>query len=252
VALVSCLSASWLALGLPVWAVLPLMLAVGASLGALNGVLIWAGIPAFIVTLAALVSIRGVAFVYSDGYASPVTNDFFVWIGRGTTFGINTPVVLAFMVALGGWLLLTQTRFGLHALAVGGREEAARVMGLPVGRIKIGVYTLTGLLAALGGIVVTARLANGSPNAGIGLELDVIAAVVLGGTSLFGGAATIAGTVAGALFINFIRNGLNLLNVDPYWVQVVTGIVLILAVLLNTVVNRKVEQWSRWGGHEAA
>ena len=94
------------------------------------------------------------------------------------------------MVALGGWLLLTQTRFGLHALAVGGREEAARVMGLPVGRIKIGVYTVTGLLAALGGIVITARLANGSPNAGIGLELDVIAAVVLGGTSLFGGAAT--------------------------------------------------------------
>jgi ribose/xylose/arabinose/galactoside ABC-type transport system permease subunit len=252
VALVSCLSASWLALGLPVWAVLPLLLAAGAGLGALNGVLIWAGIPAFIVTLAALVSIRGVAFVYSDGYASPVANDFFVWIGRGTIFGINTPVVLAFMVALGGWLLLAQTRFGLHALAVGGREEAARVMGLPVGRIKIGVYTLTGLLAALGGIVITARLANGSPNAGTGLELDVIAAVVLGGTSLFGGAATIAGTVAGALFINFIRNGLNLLNVDPYWVQVVTGIVLILAVLLNTVANSKVEQWSRWGGLEAA
>ena len=126
------------------------------------------------------------------------------------------------------------------------------MMGLPVGRIKIGVYTITGLLAALGGIVITARLANGSPNAGIGLELDVIAAVVLGGTSLFGGAATIAGTVAGALFINFIRNGLNLLNVDPYWVQVVTGIVLILAVLLNTVANRKVEQWSRWGKLEAA
>jgi len=252
VALVSCLSASWLTLGLTVWAVLPLLLAVGAGLGAVNGVLIWAGIPPFIVTLAALVSIRGVAFVYSHGYALPVANDVFVWIGRGTIFGINTPVVLALVVALGGWLLLTQTRFGLHALAVGGREEAARVMGLPVGRIKIGVYTITGLLAALGGIVITARLANGSPNAGIGLELDVIAAVVLGGTSLFGGAATIAGTVAGALFINFIRNGLNLLNVDPYWVQVVTGIVLILAVLLNTVANRKVEQWSRWGKLEAS
>jgi ribose/xylose/arabinose/galactoside ABC-type transport system permease subunit len=103
------------------------------------------------------------------------------------------------------------------------------------------------LRPALGGIIITARLANGSPNAGVMLELDAIAAIVLGGTSLFGGTATIVGTVVGALFINFIRNGLNLLNVDPYWVQVVTGFVLIVAVLLNTVISRRVEQWSRKG-----
>jgi ribose/xylose/arabinose/galactoside ABC-type transport system permease subunit len=231
--------------------VLVLVLLIGATLGALNGLLIWAGIPAFIVTLAMLVSVRGLAFVFSKGYAQPISDEFFVWIGRGEILGVNTPVVLAALVAIAGWLLLTRTRFGLHTLAVGGREEAARVMGLPVGRIKILVYTLTGVAAALGGIVIAARLANGSPNAGVSLELDVIAAVVLGGTSLFGGSATIVGTVVGALFINFIRNGLNLMNVDPYWVQVVTGIVLIMAVLLNTVISRRVEQWSRKGELDA-
>jgi ribose transport system permease protein len=251
VALVSCLAASWLDLGLSVWAVLPLILLVGAALGAVNGVLVRAGIPAFIVTLAALVSVRGLAFVYSDGYAIPVKDETFIWLGRGAILGVNTPMVLAILVALAGWFALNRTRFGLHALAIGGREEAARVMGLAVGRVKILVYTLTGALAALGGIVITARLANGSPNAGMSLELDVIAAVVLGGTSLFGGSATIAGTVVGALFINFIRNGLNLLNVDPYWVQVATGIVLVVAVLLNTVVSRRVEQWSRKGVPDA-
>jgi ribose transport system permease protein len=252
VALVSCFAASWLDHGLSVWAVLPLILLVGALLGALNGVLVHAGIPAFIVTLAALVSIRGLAFVYSDGYAIPIKDETFVWLGRGAILGVNTPMVLAIVVAIIGWFALNRTRFGLHALAIGGREEAARVMGLSVGRVKVLVYTLTGALAALGGIVISARLANGSPNAGMSLELDVIAAVVLGGTSLFGGSATITGTVVGALFINFIRNGLNLLNVDPYWVQVVTGIVLVGAVLLNTVVNRRVEQWARKSAAEAA
>ena len=252
VALASCLAASWLDLGLTVWAVLPMILLVGAMLGAVNGILVQAGIPAFIVTLAALVSVRGFAFVYSDGYAIPIDNEIFVWFGRGAVLGVNTPMVLAILVAIAGWFALNRTRFGLHALAIGGREEAARVMGLAVGRVKVLVYTLTGVLAALGGIVISARLANGSPNAGMSLELDVIAAVVLGGTSLFGGSATIAGTVVGALFINFIRNGLNLLNVDPYWVQVVTGIVLVVAVLLNTVISRRVEQWARKGAAEAA
>jgi ribose/xylose/arabinose/galactoside ABC-type transport system permease subunit len=191
------------------------------------------------------VSIRGLAFVYSHGRAIPIANEAFLWLGRGDLLGVNIPFVLAVVVILAGLFVLNRTRFGLHALAVGGREEAARVMGLAVGRIKIAVYGISGALAALGGIVIAARLSNGSPNAGMSLELDAISAVVLGGTSLFGGSATVIGTVIGALFINFIRNGLNLLDVDPYWVQVVTGIVLISAVLLNTIVNRRVEQWAR-------
>ena len=245
VALISVLTASWIALGVPALLVIPLVLIVGVAIGAFNGWVVTLGVPAFVVTLAGLTSIRGLAFVYSDGYATPISDPVFVWIGRGDLFGINAPFLIAMVVAVAGWFLLNRTRFGLHALATGGREEAARVMGLAINRVKVLVYALTGGLAALGGIVISARLSNGSPNAGVMLELEVIAAVVLGGTSLFGGRATIAGTVVGALLINFVRNGLNLLGVNPYWVQVVTGVILVLAVLMNTVLNRKVESWAR-------
>lgn len=245
VALVSVLTASFLTLGIPAVAVILLIVLVGALLGAMNGFIITLGVPPFVVTLAALTSIRGVAFVYSNGYAVPISDPVFIWIGRGDVLGINTPFLIAIIVAALGWFLLNRTRFGLYALATGGREEAARVMGLSINKIKVMVYALTGALAGLAGIVVSARLSNGSPNAGVMLELEVIAATVLGGTSLFGGRATIMGTVAGALLINFVRNGLNLLGVNPYWVQVVTGIILVVAVLMNTVLNRKVESWAR-------
>jgi ribose/xylose/arabinose/galactoside ABC-type transport system permease subunit len=245
VALVSCLAASWLRDGISAPMAVAAVIAVGGGLGCVNGILVSLGVPAFIVTLGALVSIRGLAFVYSQGRAIPIANEAFLWLGRGDVFGVNLPFILAVVVTLAGLFVLNRTTLGLHALAVGGREEAARVMGLAVGRIKIAVYCISGALAALGGVVIAARLSNGSPNAGVSLELDAISAVVLGGTSLFGGSATVIGTVIGALFINFIRNGLNLLDVDPYWVQVVTGIVLISAVLLNTIVNQRVEQWAR-------
>lgn len=245
VALISVLTASWITLGLPALVVIPLVLVVGVAIGAFNGWVITLGVPAFVVTLAGLTSIRGLAFVYSDGYAVSISDPVFIWIGRGDLFGINAPFLIAIVVALAGWFVLNRTRFGLHALATGGREEAARVMGLAINRVKILVYALTGGLAALGGIVISARLSNGSPNAGVMLELEVIAATVLGGTSLFGGRATIAGTVVGALLINFVRNGLNLMGVNPYWVQVVTGVILVLAVLMNTVLNRRVESWAR-------
>ena len=118
-------------------------------------------------------------------------------------------------------------------------------MGINVNLVKFLVYTATGALAAVSSIIISARLSNGSPNAGIMFELDVIAATVLGGTSLFGGSATIAGTIAGALFINVVRNSLNLMGVYPFWVQVVTGLILLIAVLLNTVVNNWVKNWVR-------
>lgn len=251
VALVSCLTAAWLAAGLSAWLVMPAILVVGMLLGLLNGAIVILGIPAFVVTLASLVSYRGLAFVFSNGRATPITDPVLLWLGRGEILGVNAPFVIALAVAVLGWLMLNHTRIGLYTLATGGREEAARVMGLPTRRIKLFVYALTGTLAGLGGMVIAARLSNGSPNAGVTLELDVIAAVVLGGTSLFGGTATIAGTVVGAFFFNFIRNGLNLMSVNPFWVQVVTGVVLVLAVLLNTVVNRKVESWARVSSEEA-
>jgi ribose/xylose/arabinose/galactoside ABC-type transport system permease subunit len=252
VALVSVLCGIWLAAGMPVVLLIPLVILIGAGVGAVNGLIVTWGVPAFVVTLAALTTVRGIAFVTSNGYATPIDHPVFVWIGRGDLLGINAPFIIAIVVAIFGWFLLNRTRFGLYALAIGGREEAARVMGLAINRMKILVYALTGALAALGGIVVSARLSNGSPNAGVMLELEVIAATVLGGTSLFGGRATIFGTVIGALLINFVRNGLNLLGVNPYWVQVVTGVILVIAVLMNTVLNRKVESWARSTSEEPA
>lgn len=245
VALVSVLTAAWLVAGLPPLLVIAMVILVGVMLGALNGAIITLGVPAFVVTLAALTSFRGVGFVISEGRAVPISDPIFAFIGRGDVLGINTPLIIAAVVVVVGWFVLNRTRFGLYALATGGREEAARVMGLAITKIKIAVYAITGGLAALAGVVISARLSNGSPNAGMMLELEVIAAVVLGGTSLFGGRATIAGTVVGALLINFVRNGLNLHGVNPYWVQVVTGVILVLAVLMNTVLNRRAEAWAR-------
>ena len=250
VALISVLTAAWIGAGLPIYVVIPAVLLVGLISGAANGYFVTLGLPAFVVTLAGLTYLRGIAFVYSDGYATPIVDPVFQAIGRGQILGIHVPIWIAGAVALVGWFVLTRTRFGLYTLAIGGREEAARLMGLKIRRVKIAVYAVTGLLAALASIIISARLSNGSPNAGMMLELDVIAATVLGGTSLFGGAATIGGTIAGALFINFVRNGLNLIGVNPFWVQVATGVILLLAVLLNTVVNRRVEEWARTAGAE--
>ncbi|MGI9331880.1 MAG: ABC transporter permease [Gammaproteobacteria bacterium] len=245
VALTSSLSALWLADGLAPALVVPLALGVGAAVGLFNGYFVTRGLPPFVVTLSTLILVRGLAFVISDGYATPVANDLFKFIGRGAVGPIHTPIVIALVIALIGYLILSKTRFGLYALAIGGREEAARLMGIKIVQIKLLVYMATGALAAVAGVVITARLGNGSPNAGIALELEVIAAVVLGGTSLFGGSATIFGTVIGALFVNFVRNGLNLTGVNPFWVQVVTGLILLLAVWFNAVVNQRIQQWSR-------
>jgi ribose/xylose/arabinose/galactoside ABC-type transport system permease subunit len=244
VALASVLIVSFFSFGWPTYVVLTLVLVVGLIVGLTNGSLVRLGLPPFVVTLAALTTLRGIAFVISDGYATPIRDDVVLWLGRGQIGQIHVPIAIAAIAAVVGWIVLNKTRFGLYSLAVGGREDAARAMGINVGRIKLAVYGLVSTLAALAGIVFTGRLGNGSPNAGMALELDVIAATVLGGTSLFGGVATIGGTVAGALFLNFVRNGLNLMGVNPFWVQVVTGVILALAVLVNTVVNRRVAQWA--------
>lgn len=250
VALVSVICAELFTLGAPMAAVFLAAIAVGGLGGAVNGLFVRFGLPAFVVTLAALTYLRGIGFVISDGYATPIASEAFIWLGRGRIYGLHTPIIIAAVVAAVGWFILTRTRFGLYVLAVGGREDAARAMGVATGRIKLIVYTATGALAALGGMILSARLSNGSPNAGIMLELDVIAATVLGGTSLFGGTASIGGTIAGAIFLNAVRNGLNLMGVNPFWVQVVTGVILLLAIVLNVIVNRRVEEWARLSGKE--
>ena len=170
VALISVLIVTFFGLGLPAGVVIPAVLVLGLVSGLVNGYFVQLGLPPFVVTLAMLTTLRGIAFVVSDGYATPVKDDFVLWLGRGKIGPVHTPIVLAVIVAVVGWVVLSKTRFGLYSLAVGGREEAARAMGINVRGIKLAVYGTIGLLGALAGIVLTGRLGNGSPNAGIMLE----------------------------------------------------------------------------------
>jgi len=207
---------------------------VGAALGWCNGFSITRfQLPPFVATLGMLSIARGLAMLWTGGFPITGLGSGFGFLGTGFVLGVPMPVWI--MVALVGvFVLLTQRmRFGRHLYAVGGNERAARLTGLHVGRIKVGVYTLAGALSGVAGLIVTARLDSAQPNAGLGYELDSIAAVVIGGTSLSGGRGTIMGTVLGCLIIGVLNNGLFLLNVSPFWQQVIKGIVILLAVALD-------------------
>ncbi|OBR63588.1 ribose ABC transporter permease [Paenibacillus oryzae] len=218
----------------PMTAVLIGVLA-GGVMGAINGLLITkARIAPFIATLATMTIFRGLALVYTDG--RPITgfnSEAFTMIGGGYFFGVPVPVILMLILFGGLFFVLRKTTFGRNVYAIGGNEEAARLSGIKTGRFKVYVYTLTGVLSALAGIILTSRLNSAQANAGMGYELDAIAAVVLGGTSLSGGRGWIVGTLIGALIIGVLNNGLNLLGVSSFYQQVVKGLVILLAVLLD-------------------
>ena len=235
-ALVNALAALALAEGLPWPLVVVLMLLVGALLGLINGYFIaYEGIPAFIVTLATLSAVRGLALLLTQGYSIPIAADSgFVELGRGWVLGIPLPALVAIILALVGFIALRATRFGRYVTDIGANKEAVRRSGVNVRRYEMSVYVLSGLAAALGGIVIAARLGSGSSNAGVGFELEVIAAVVLGGTYLFGGRGTIVGTLLGALTIAVIGNGLILAHISPFFTQIITGIIILVAIWLNT------------------
>lgn len=208
---------------------------VGILAGFLNGVIISFGsIAPFIVTLGMMTIARGAALVYSGG--RPIINltDAYNSIGGGYLFGVPIPVYLFLGVALLGLFILSFNKFGRHVYAVGGNELAAQVSGLNIKAIKIGVYSLSGMFAGFAGVVLSSRVMTGSPVAGGGYELDAIAAVVIGGTSLSGGIGSIQGTIIGALIIGFMNNGLDLLNVSSYYQQIVKGVIIIAAVLLDS------------------
>ncbi|MTK12492.1 MAG: ribose ABC transporter permease [Clostridiaceae bacterium] len=210
------------------------VLIVGALIGLFNGILVSKGkIQAFIVTLATMTVFRGVTYVYTKGTPiSGLSSDFTV-IGNGKLAGIPLPVILILLVVLGAWYVLNQTRYGRYVYAVGGNEDSARLSGINTDKIKALVYVICGVTAALSGIVVTSRIGSASPNAGSGFELDAIAAVVLGGTSLSGGEGSVIGTIIGAMIIGVLNNGLNLMNVSPFYQLIVKGFVIILAVILD-------------------
>jgi simple sugar transport system permease protein len=235
-ALVNALAAIALQAGLAWPLVVVLMLALGALIGLVNGwVIAREGIPAFIVTLATLSVLRGTALLLTQGYSVPISMDSpFVVIGRGWFLGVPLPAALAVVIALAGFVALTQTRFGRYVTGIGANAEAVRRAGVDVRRITAATYVLSGLAAALAGIIIAARLGSGSSNAGVGFELEVIAAVVLGGTSLMGGRGTITGTALGALTIAVIGNGLILAHISPFLTQIVTGLIILIAIWLNT------------------
>lgn len=224
--------------GLPVVVALLLGLAVGVVAGLVSGALVAYGrLPAFIATLAMLSVGRGLALVISGG--SPIA--FPSSLGRlGDTLGGWLPVPVLVMVAMGAIaaLVLTRTYTGRAMFAIGGNEEAARLSGIDVRRRKLVVYALSGLFAAVAGIVLASRLTSAQPQAAVGYELDAIAAVVIGGASLSGGSGKASGTLIGALILAVLRNGLNLLSVSAFWQQVATGLVIALAVLLDTLRRR--------------
>ncbi|MFZ1430303.1 MAG: ABC transporter permease [Geminicoccaceae bacterium] len=247
VALVNALAAIALQAGLP-WPLTVLaMLALGAAVGALQGWFVAVeGIPSFIVTLAGLSILRGIALLLTQGFSIPIAADsWFVQLGRGWFLGIPLPAALAVLVALAGWITLTQTRFGRYIVAVGANAEAARRTGIAIRRVTMGVYMLTGIAAAAAGIIIAGRLGSGSSNAAVGFELEVIAAVVLGGTALAGGRGTILGTVLGALTIAVIGNGLILAHISPFFTQIVTGLIILLAIWLNTRLFARMAQIGR-------
>ncbi|WP_072670872.1 ribose ABC transporter permease [Vibrio injensis] len=237
-ALCGAFAASLIALEVPVLVAVPTALLAGAVLGGISGIIIAKGkVQAFIATLVTMTLLRGVTMVYTDGRPISTgftdTADAFAWFGTGYALGIPVPVWMMVVVFAAAWYLLNHTRFGRYIYAMGGNESAARLSGINVDRVKIGVYAICGLLSALAGIIVTSRLSSAQPTAGMGYELDAIAAVVLGGTSLMGGKGRIMGTLIGALIIGFLNNALNLLDVTSYYQMIAKAAVILLAVLVD-------------------
>ena len=234
-ALVNALAAISLQAGLHWPLVFALMLGVGVVIGLFQGFFIaYEGIPAFIVTLAGLSSIRGAALLLTKGYSIPIDPQSpFNAIGRGWIFGLPMPAIIAVVVLALGFIVLNETTFGRYVTGVGANAEAVRRTGSTPRRSRSAVYALSGVAAAMAEIIIAARLGSGSSNAGGGFELDVIAAVVLGGTSLFGGRGTMLGTMLGALTVAVIGNGLILYHMSPFITPIVEGFIILIAVCLN-------------------
>lgn len=209
-------------------------LVIGGCIGAINGIIISKGkLQAFIATLATMTIFRGVTYVFTNGIPISGLGKAFMVIGNKRFLGIPLPIIITLIAFLGAWYVLTQTKYGRYVYALGGNEDSARLSGINTDKIKSIVYVISGMMAALSGIIVTSRIGSAGPTAGSGYELDAIAAVVIGGTSLSGGEGSITGTLIGALIIGVLNNGLNLMNVNPFYQSIVKGAVILIAVLID-------------------
>jgi len=231
--------------GLPVSVAVTLGLLSGVVAGTLNGVMITRGsLPPFIATLGMMSMARGVALMLSDGRPISGFPDALRVVATGSPLGIPAPVLLMLALYALAYLVLTRTVAGRYVYAIGGNEEATRLSGVNVAFHKTVVYAVSGLASAVCAMLLVARLNSAQPVAGMGYELDAIAAVVIGGTSLLGGSGSVIGTLVGALIMSVLRNGLNLLGVSSYLQQVAIGVVIIVAVLIDMALRRRVQRSS--------
>jgi len=213
---------------------------VGAICGLVNGLLVSvAGLNPFIATLGMLTVARGLTFIFTNAVAVFGAPNSFRLLGQGVIGPIPIPVLMIALVAVAGYIVLSRTRLGRYAYAMGSNLEAARLSGIPIRRYLTSVYVISGALAGFGGMIAASRVNSGQPNFGIGLELDVIAAAVIGGASLFGGQGTVVGTLIGAFLVALIRNGSVLLDINTFYQQVIIGVVIWLAVIWDQYRRRR-------------
>lgn len=233
-ALSSAISAGLMASGMDTWLAILIGLLAGAVMGAINGVVIAKGrVAPFIATLATMTIFRGLTLVYTQGRPITGLNSDFAILGKGFFLEIPMPVIWMLISFAILYFILRHTTFGRHVYALGSNEEATRLSGISTSKVKVMVYAISGLFAAISGVILTSRLNSAQPTAGTSYELDAIAAVVLGGTSLSGGNGWIVGTLIGAMIIGVLDNGLNPLNVSSFYQSVVKGAVILLAVLID-------------------
>ncbi|MGC2783103.1 MAG: ribose ABC transporter permease [Roseiarcus sp.] len=210
------------------------MVGLGAVIGAVKGALIaWGGINSFIVTLGMMTVLRGTALTFTGGYPISGIPDAVRFLGFGVVGGVPMPLIVAAIVFVLVALILSKTVFGRHIYAIGGNETSSHIAGVPVSLTKLMVFVVSGALCGLAAVVLLGRLGAGLPTAAQGMELDAIAAVILGGSSLFGGRGSVFGTLFGALILAVLQNGLNLMGVNSFIIQILSGVIIILAVLLD-------------------
>ncbi|EIK67307.1 ribose ABC transporter, permease protein [Pseudomonas synxantha BG33R] len=233
-ALSGTLTAGLMLAGVPPGLAIGAGLLVGVAFGIGNGLFVaYLHMPPIIVTLATMGIARGFGLMYTDGYPISGLPEWFAFFGRGSVFGMQVPILIMVLTYLAAYVLLQHTRIGRYIYAIGGNEEAVRLSGVRAARFKLLVYGISGLTAAIAGLVLTSRLMSGQPNAGVSFELDAIAAVVLGGASIAGGRGVIVGTLLGAMLLGVLNNGLNMLGVSPYVQSVIKGGIILLAIFIS-------------------
>ncbi|MGE4354315.1 MAG: ABC transporter permease [Oscillospiraceae bacterium] len=212
---------------------------IGIVIGLINGLIISISkIPPFIVTLGMTTITRGMALLLTDGKPVSRLGESFRWWGGGRLFGIPTPIVWLIIMTIISWVLLDHMKFGQYTRAIGGNEKAAVISGINIFKYKVLIYTFGGFCCGFAGVILAARVASGSPSAAQGYELDAIAGSVIGGTSMMGGSGSIFGVLIGAMVIGVLNAGLNMLGVSSYWQEIVKGIIIIVAVIVDEHKNR--------------